>query len=464
MMDGLPQPARRAGDTTVRLAEIRRMFEGVIPAVMCSASPEGVPHICYLSQVEYVDEAHIALSFQFFNRSRQNVLATRQAALTVDDPYTAAGVRLQLEYLRTESEGPLFERMRAKLAGIASHSGMDKVYHLRGADVYRVLEVQRLAGRRELAAPRPRCDLGAGSRRLSERLAACSELGQLLDAAMAGLREELLIDHAMLLLLDAASQRLYTVASLGYAASGLGAEIALGEGVAGIAAREGVPIRIGHLTLWQTYSRAIRQRAEDLGLQAGTADIPLPGLAEPRSQMAVPLKLMGRVVGVLLVESEQDQHYSYDDEDALALICHQLALAMSLLQSGAESAAAPASSGAAAAAPCPAPAGEPLLLRHFAHDHSVFLDGDYLIKGVAGAILRLLAEDWLASGRCEFSNRELRLDPRLTLPDVVDNLEARLLLLQRRLAERTAPLRLEKCGRGRWRLQLARPLQLASFD
>lgn len=457
-----PVGARRAGDTQVALAEIRRMFEGVIPAVLCTVSAEGVPHLCYLSQAEYVDPEHVALSFQFFNRSRQNILATGRAALTVDDPYTAGGVRLQLQYLRTEHEGPLFERMKAKLAGIASHSGMDKVYHLRGSDVYRVLEVQRLLGRRELAAPKARCDLPSATRRLSERLAACAEMGQLLDEAMAGLREQLLIDHAMLLLLDPASQRLYTVASLGYAASGLGAEIEMGQGVAGIAAREGVALRVGHLTLWQTYARAIRQRAEEQGLAAGEEEIPLPGLAEPRSQMAVPLKLQGRVLGVLLLESEQDQHFSYDDEDALTILCTQLALQMSLLQGGAAEPEAAAGPGPAAAPP--PMRGEPLLLRHYAHNDSVFLGQDYLIKGVAGAILRVLAEDWLASGRCEFSNRELRLDPRLKLPDVVDNLEARLILLQRRLAERAAPLRIEKSGRGRWRLLLERPLRLERLD
>ena len=44
------------------------------------------------------------------------------------------------------------------------------------------------------------------------------------------------------------------------------------------------------------------------------------------------------------------------------------------------------------------PAGEPLLARHFVHNNCVFLDGDYLIKGVAGAVFRRLVEDWLASG------------------------------------------------------------------
>jgi len=100
-------------------------------------------------------------------------------------------------------------------------------------------------------------------------------------------------------------------------------------------------------------------------------------------------------------------------------------------------------------------------IRHFAADHSVFIGDDYLIKGVAGAIFVRLLRDCAERGRTEFSNRELRLDPSLRLPELGDNLEARLILLQRRLAERCRFLRLEKTGRGRFRLVAERAYALS---
>ena len=93
-----------------------------------------------------------------------------------------------------------------------------------------------------------------------------------------------------------------------------------------------------------------------------------------------------------------------------------------------------------------------MTVRHYPYDDSVFLDHDYLIKGVAGAILWRLVREYAKSGRTDFTTRELRLDQTLRLPEFAENLDARLVLLRKRLDERSACIRIEKRGRGRFRL------------
>ncbi len=104
---------------------------------------------------------------------------------------------------------------------------------------------------------------------------------------------------------------------------------------------------------------------------------------------------------------------------------------------------------------------EPVEVRYYPHDGTVFLDSRYLIKGVAGAIFWKLAREHTLPRREEFSTRELRLaGPELRLPELQDNLSVRLLLLQRRLAERGAAMQIHKIGRGRFRVSLLRPMRL----
>ena len=445
------------------LEDIRACFEGDIPAVVATCAADGTPNVAYISQVFYADERHVALSFQFFNKTRQNILANPHATALLVDPRTARFYRLHIRYLRTETSGPLFEGMRAQLAGIASHSGMQDVFRLLGSDVYEVERVEALEGD-PLSLPMPPARTGqlAAVRRASERLARCASLDEVMNAVLATLSDHLGIRHAMVLMLDASAQRLYTVASCGYPTSGVGSEVGVGQGVIGVAAKERTPVRIGHVTNAALYTQAMRSSFDaNVPDYEPVTEIPYPGLPQPHSQLAVPIVNGGRMLGVLFVESTQERQFSYEDEDALVAIAGHLGASIELTQAANEA----GDSAAAPLAPEPAApvAVAPLVVRHFAANDSIFLGDSYLIKGVAGAILWKLLRDHRQLGRTEFSNRELRLDPALRLPDVSDNLEARLLLLQRRLAEQPeGAVRVEKTGRGRFRLVLARPVELVS--
>jgi len=441
---------------SVRIDTIRECLDGVIPGLIATCDADCVPNMAYLSQVQFVDLEHVALSYQFFNKTRQNVLVNPTVRLLLTSHLTAGQYRLSLRYLRTETTGPLFEQMKAKLAGIASHTGMSGVFKLLGSDVYRILDIEQLPGP-TLALPPPSVNYLTALRRCSDRLAACDHFENLLNTAVDCLGSEFAIHHLMLLMYDDAGQRLYTLASRGYPASGVGSEIPVGAGVIGVCARERTPIRIGYTTSEYAYGRAIRENAAASGLSAALETaIPLPGLPEAASQLAVPITAFDRLVGVIYVESTADLHFGYDDEDALVAFAAQLGMAIDHHQQVADAAEEPAAN---EPGPSP-PTGKPLAVRHFSGSDSVFLDDDYLIKGVAGAILWALVQDHAERGRTSFSNKELRIDPRIRLPGVSDNLEARLVLLQRRLDERRAGVTLVKTGRGRFALSVERPLQL----
>jgi len=437
------------------LEDIRSCLEGVIPSVLATCARDGTPNVTYVSQVHFVDRHHVALSFQFFNKTRENILTNPNAAVFVLDPRSARRYLLTLRYLRTEASGPLFERMKANLAGIASHTGMSGVFKLQGSDVYEVVRIDHVPSG-ELAPPAKRCNLLGALRHLSGLLSTATDLRTLLDDLLAALAADMAITHAMILLTDVAHDRLYTVASRGYDASGVGSEIPLGAGLIGIAARERTPIRITHGTSEYTYSLALRKSAESDGL-AGLLEtkIPLPGLAKPGSQLAAPMLVGGRAAGVLFVESPEDGRFDWEDEDALVAVAAQLGMTIATLQQAADG-----DEPGTAVPPPRKPRGRPLEVRHYRTDDSVFIGDDYLIKGVAGAIFRTLVADFIDKGRTDFTNRELRLDPRIRLPDITDNLEARLILLVRRLAERGTEVRIEKTGRGRFRLAVDRPLSL----
>ncbi|PKO48985.1 MAG: GAF domain-containing protein [Betaproteobacteria bacterium HGW-Betaproteobacteria-4] len=441
---------------SLRLETIRECLEGIIPGHIATCDRAGMPNLAYLSQVEFIDNEHVALSYQFFNRTRQNILADSPVRLLLTSHLTGAQYRLTLHYLRTEAAGPLFERMRAKLAGIASHTGMAGIFQLLGADIYHVLNIEQLPGETVPPPPPPVNCLNA-LRRTVDRLATCNTLECLLEKAVDCLEKEFGIAHLMLLMHDEARGRLYTLASRGYPESGIGSEIPVGAGVIGICARERTPIRIGFTNSEYAYGRTVRDGIAADG-QADTLEtaIPLPGLPDAASQMAVPISVAGRLLGVLYVESVSDLHFGYDEEDALVAFAAQLGLAIVHHQPADDLPDEPAASEEAA----PAVAGTPLTIRHFAATDSVFIDDDYLIKGVAGAILWVLLSDFAERRRTSFTNKGLRVDPRIRLPGVSDNLEARLVLLQRRLEERDAGIRLTKTGRGRFSLAVDHPLQL----
>lgn len=131
---------------TGRLPEtVKAVMENGVPAELVSCSPDGVPNTTVLSQVYYVDPEHVALSFQFFNKTVRNVRANPKACLLLNDVEGFAAWVLQLRYDHSETEGPVFDEMDIQIEAIASASGMSGVFKLKAADIYQVLSVEKVS-------------------------------------------------------------------------------------------------------------------------------------------------------------------------------------------------------------------------------------------------------------------------------------------------------------------------------
>ena len=468
-----------------RLEELAPCFQGIVPSTLFTCSADGIPNTAYLSHVEYVDAAHVALSFQFFNKSRRNVAENPNALVHVVDPDTAQGWALRLRFERSETEGPLFERMALRIEAIASYCGMKGTFKLLAADVYRVVAIAQIP-----EVPGADAPPGSGGRRpdpvftlqalqdFSLRLNTAETLEQLLDGALENVERVFGFDHSMILLAGEQPGTLITIATRGYGDTGVGSEVRHGEGIVGMVAEARKPIRISGLLRGMLYAYAARHRAEETGWRSPSQRIPLPGLQNPASQLGVPLVARGELVGVLCIESESPYRFHEDDKASIELLGSFLAIAIQnvllriqnlLLEAGdpvpgaaSASPGPPASPAASAsAAPCGPATGAAHEVAFYRADEVVMVDGDYLIRGLPARILWKLLTIRDAEGRCEFSNRELRLDKALNLPGYKDNLETRLLLLRRRLEQKVPDLRLVPRARGRFALDVAGRLTLA---
>jgi hypothetical protein len=457
----------------IPLESLATSFQGLIPATLCTCSAEGIPNVAVISHVDYVDAEHVALSFQFFNKSKANISVNPNALVRMIDPDSGQGWRLRLRYVRSETSGPVFERMALRIEAIASYSGLKGIFRLRAADIYRVLSVEAV----EDEAPRPAVAAAAGARSgnavftmqalqdLAQRIHRADSLERLLDSILEGIAASFGFTHSMILVPGADERVLVTIASRGYPESGVGAEVGIGEGIAGVVAEARKPIRISGLIRQMLYAYAVHKRAAEEGLCPVDRRIALPGLAAPDSQLGVPLLNRGELVGVLCIESELPYRFHEEDKTSIELLGSYLAIAIHSMQLQERSESmrdAPAHEphGARVAPPSAAPGHLRREIVYYRGDECILVDGEYLIRSLPAKILWKLLRVQQTEGRTEFTNRELRLDKSLALPEWKDNLESRLLLLRRRLEQKCPDIRIASKARGRFALTLNADLVL----
>ncbi|HVU71485.1 MAG TPA: GAF domain-containing protein [Mycobacteriales bacterium] len=433
-------------EPSIPLASIERAFEGVIPASISTCAPDGTPNVSYLSVVRRVDDERVAITNQFFSKTTRNLRNDPRFLLRVVDPVTMEQYDLRGKYLHTEASGPMFDSMRVQLDAVAAQTGMTGTFRLRGIDVLRVDRCTRVGDAPPATAPaasneQPLAALGI----LVRRLAGSGDLAEATRVVCESLEDLFGFGHSMVLLADETTERLFAVAAHGYAEGHVGAEIAFGEGLIGIAAQRRQMVRVTALAR----SRRMASAVEGADLQ----ELPLRGLPDAQSLIAAPMLLQGRLVGVLYLDAAEVGAFDARAAEVVEVVAGHLAVTIALLEAG--------GSDPARREPAPRPS-KATTLKAVLHDEdgSLFVDGDYIIRGIPGRILGRMLTEHIASGRTTFTNKELRLDRSIGLPIGNDNLEARLLVLRRRLEEKACGIAVERVGRGRIELVLGGPVEL----
>jgi hypothetical protein len=136
--------------------EIKAAMQGVIPSHVVTCAGDGTPNASAISQVYYVDGDHVALSHQFFNKTKRNLAENPQAMVWLIHPETFDTWDLELVLDHSETSGPVFDAMDMQIEAIASIVGMKGIFKLKAADIFRVISVTKTSGERMPRSQVPR--------------------------------------------------------------------------------------------------------------------------------------------------------------------------------------------------------------------------------------------------------------------------------------------------------------------
>lgn len=118
--------------------ELLPALQGVVPAQIATSSKDGVPNLTIVSQVFPVDAEHVAISNQFLSKCARNLREQPWAEIQVIHLESGAMWILDVRYVRSETDGDLFDRMEMQLEAIASMTGMQDIFKLQSADIFEV--------------------------------------------------------------------------------------------------------------------------------------------------------------------------------------------------------------------------------------------------------------------------------------------------------------------------------------
>ncbi len=140
-------------------------------------------------------------------------------------------------------------------------------------------------------------------RRIALDINATLDLDSIYDVVLRTMDECFGFRHSIILLLEDPNT-LRVVASRGYEDQALGGTVAVGIGVIGTVAKRRRLMRVNHLRAQQAYFARIRSQMQEAGRATELGEVvAVPGLPDADSQIAIPLVIKDRLIGVFSVES-----------------------------------------------------------------------------------------------------------------------------------------------------------------
>jgi class 3 adenylate cyclase/putative methionine-R-sulfoxide reductase with GAF domain len=164
---------------------------------------------------------------------------------------------------------------------------------------------------------------------ISSEITSTLDLDRILETILNAMDRVLGFQHAMILLKDKSADKLTVAAGRGYEHTTIGAEVAFGHGVVGVVAERKKMMRIGNIGASVRYLMAVRANLQEAGQQdLSNTTAKLPSLPNIQSQLAMPLLVKDRLIGVLVVESAKPNAFDELDEILLTIVANQAATAI----------------------------------------------------------------------------------------------------------------------------------------
>jgi signal transduction histidine kinase len=155
------------------------------------------------------------------------------------------------------------------------------------------------------------------------------DLDEIYDIVLRTMDELFDFHHSVILLLEASGNTLRVVSSRGYEEQALGGTVKVGTGVIGMVAKRHKLMRVSNLSQQRAYAATIREQMQDAG-RADELDevVPVPGLPDAESQIAIPLIIKETLIGVFSVESAEQKPFTEHDELLVSIVANQAASAI----------------------------------------------------------------------------------------------------------------------------------------